>query len=147
MYAQLPCTGQTPNSSIISNLGPNVLAKTGRINVKSTLQLLDPAHSHIFALGDVAETPGPKMARAGMMQAEVVESNILSMIKGKEALKQYIPHCVEGALKLSLGKNDSVLYVMEDSGKDILVPTKNKSEELDIEHIWKHFNAGKDFSV
>lgn len=87
------------------------------------------------------------MARAGMMQAEIVESNILSMIKGKEALRQYIPHCVEGALKLSLGRDESVLYVMENSGKDILVPIKNKSEELDIERVWKHFGAGKDFSA
>ncbi|KAE8453685.1 hypothetical protein EG329_009196 [Mollisiaceae sp. DMI_Dod_QoI] len=144
----IPCTGQTPNSSIISKLEPNVLAKSGRINVKSSLQLENPAHSHIFALGDVAETSGPKMARAGMMQAEIVVSNILSLIKGREASKQYKPHFVEGALKLSLGKADSVLYVQESQQKDLLIPAKSKSEDLDIARAWKHFGADlKNFST
>ena len=58
---------------------------------------------HIFALGDVAETGGPRMGRAGMMQAEIVCQNILAMIKGKK-LDEYIPLALEGALKLSLGK-------------------------------------------
>ncbi len=76
--------------------------------VKPTLQILCPAKSdkpinNIFALGDVAETGGPKMARAGMMQAEIVRSNIVAMIKGKN-LNEYIPSPIEGALNLSLGK-------------------------------------------
>lgn len=113
-----------------------------------TLQLSNPAHSHIFALGDVAETPGPKMARAGMMQADIVVSNILSLIKGKEASNDYKPHFMEGALKLSLGRDESVMYMMQNSGKDILVPTKSKSEDLDIAHAWEYLGADpKDFSV
>ncbi len=43
------------------------------------------------------------MARAGMMQAEIVRSNIVAMIKGKN-LNEYIPSPIEGALNLSLGK-------------------------------------------
>lgn len=60
--------------------------------------------SHIFALGDVAETGGPKMARAGMVQAEIVRANIGSLIKRNTRLKAYEPIPLEGALKLSLGK-------------------------------------------
>jgi hypothetical protein len=37
-----------------------------------------------------------------MMQAEVVQGNILSLIR-ERALQEYIPQRVEGALKLSLG--------------------------------------------
>jgi NADH dehydrogenase FAD-containing subunit len=72
------------------------------------LQLIDGEKSderldHIFAFGDVAETGGPKMARAGMMQAEIVCGNTVSLIKGKK-LVEYTPLALEGALKLSLGK-------------------------------------------
>lgn len=64
---------------------------------------------HVFALGDVAETSGPKMARAGMMQAEIVRDNIAGLIAGKEkGLKEYKPMAMEGALKLSLGKVSNV---------------------------------------
>lgn len=66
---------------------------------------------NIFALGDVAETGGPKMARAGLLQAEVVRSNILSLIAGGK-LKEYRPIALEGSLKLSLGKVDPT----DDSG-------------------------------
>lgn len=82
--------------------------QTQRILVRSTLQLKDDEKFnknvyHIFALGDVAETGGPKMARAGMMQAEIVGGNIVALIKGKK-LAEYTPLALEGALKLSLGK-------------------------------------------
>jgi NADH dehydrogenase FAD-containing subunit len=64
---------------------------------------VDEKLDHIFALGDVAETGGPRMARAGMMQAEIVRGNIVALIKGK-TLVDYKPLALEGALKLSLGK-------------------------------------------
>ncbi|KAF8867322.1 putative amid-like NADH oxidoreductase [Acephala macrosclerotiorum] len=144
----IPCTGQTPNSSIVGNLGLDVLAKSGRIHVKPTLQLMDPAYSHIFALGDVAETGGPKMARAGMMQSDVAVSNILSMIKGRTASKHYQPHFVEGSLALSLGRNESVMYVQENDEKDYLIPAKGKGDDLEVMRMWKHLGADpKDFDV
>lgn len=43
------------------------------------------------------------MARAGMMQADIVQRNIVALIKGKN-LVDYTPLALEGALKLSLGK-------------------------------------------
>jgi NADH dehydrogenase FAD-containing subunit len=60
--------------------------------------------SHIFAIGDVAETKGPKMARAGMFQAEAVQKNIAALIKGQQASKVYAPMDVEGSIKLTLGQ-------------------------------------------
>lgn len=74
---------------------------TGSILTRPTLQLL--GHSHLFALGDVAETEGPKMARAALSQAEVVCWNICLLIKGKGELAKYKPDPVERALKLSVG--------------------------------------------
>lgn len=43
------------------------------------------------------------MARAGMIQAEIVRENILSLIKGEHPSKAYKPQPLEGSLKLSLG--------------------------------------------
>jgi NADH dehydrogenase FAD-containing subunit len=84
----------------------SVSKDTKRILVKPTLQLLDThlESSHIFAVGDVAETKGPKMARAGMFQAEVVQENISVLIKGEQATKIYTPMDVEGSIKLTLGQ-------------------------------------------
>ena len=77
--------------------------------MNSHLQICDAdralTHANVFALGDVAETGGPKMARAAMMQAEVVVQNILGVIKtGGKATETYSPQTeVEGAIKLTLG--------------------------------------------
>jgi len=57
----------------------------------------------VFSLGDVAETGGPKMARAGFVQAGIVQRNILALIN-RAPLKDYNPISIEGLLKLSLGK-------------------------------------------
>jgi NADH dehydrogenase FAD-containing subunit len=86
-----------------------ICEKNRRILVKPTLQVHFSDHptskqSNIFALGDVAESGGPKMGRAGMVQAEIVRANIASLIKNKEKLETYVPIPLEGALKLSLGK-------------------------------------------
>jgi NADH dehydrogenase FAD-containing subunit len=74
--------------------------------VKPTLQLLNThlESSHIFAIGDVAETKGPKMARAGIFQAKVVQENIAALIKGQQASKVYAPMDVEGSIRLTLGQ-------------------------------------------
>jgi hypothetical protein len=53
----------------------------------------------------VAESGGPKMARAAFMQSQVVANNIIQMIGHKGDLKAYRPYIsLEGSIKLSLGK-------------------------------------------
>jgi NADH dehydrogenase FAD-containing subunit len=65
---------------------------------------LDDTLPHVFAFGDVAETEGPKMARASYFQSEVVCQNILLLITGKKILKEYKPNFTfEGSIKLTLG--------------------------------------------
>lgn len=60
---------------------------------------------NIFALGDVAESGGPKMARAAECQSHIAASNIVSLIKSTTAPGIYQPvMAVEGAIKLTLGK-------------------------------------------
>lgn len=54
-------------------------------------------------MGDVAQSGGAKQARACMMQGEVAVENILSLIKSKNAAKEYKPQFFEGMLNLTLG--------------------------------------------
>jgi NADH dehydrogenase FAD-containing subunit len=106
--SQNQCTGLTANSSILSQFSPASISKsTGEVLVCLTLQILDSeaylVFTNFFALGNVAETDGTKVAQARMKQAEVVQSNIMAIIKGK-GLGSYVPEPLDGAIKLSLGK-------------------------------------------
>lgn len=66
---------------------------------------MDGALPQVFAFGDVADTGGPKMARAAYFQSEIIVQNILSLIKGEQILKEYRPNVAfEGSIKLTLGK-------------------------------------------
>jgi NADH dehydrogenase FAD-containing subunit len=98
-------TGQIPNNQLLKDLDDatddKLIAPNGFLRVRPTLQLLNPSYSNIFALGDIADTGAPKAARPGMMQADVVVENILSLIAGKEPTK----HLEVGpaAIHLTLG--------------------------------------------
>ncbi|KAJ7484102.1 hypothetical protein B0H11DRAFT_2020170 [Mycena galericulata] len=137
----IPCTGQHPNSTVLNDLAPEAISKeTNRILVKSTLQIHDPTLilPHIFALGDVAETGGPKMAMSCFLQAEIVLSNILAMIGKRSPSTMYIPQPgIEGAIKLTLGKTSSVVYAQERDGSELLVPGKGGREDLGVEGAWR----------
>lgn len=105
---QISCTGQTPNTQFLSqDLSDCASDETGRILVTQSLQIRSPRGTvdNIFALGDVADSGGPKMARAAECQSHVVASNIVSLINSRPALSTYQPvKEVEGAIKLTLGK-------------------------------------------
>ncbi|KAJ5292226.1 hypothetical protein N7478_001477 [Penicillium angulare] len=133
----IPCTGQTPNSTIVTGFAPaSVSQETQRVLVKPSLQLQDARFPNVFALGDVAETHGPKMARAGYFQAEIVSENILNMIRGNAPNKLYRPMMeVEGAIRLSLGKNAWVLHV-PGSDRDLLVSGDDGKLDLGINEGW-----------
>ncbi|CAI7621925.1 unnamed protein product [Penicillium manginii] len=142
------CTGQRPNSSVLAAAYPNTLAKNSRILVRSTLQVFDSTDAKkdlpMFAFGDVADHPGPRMARAGLMQSEVVLDNILAKINGQPANRTYTPNWfVEGAIKLTLGKKHEVTYAMDNDGSDIMMPDRNGKLDLEIESAWKRY--GVDF--
>ncbi|RAO67690.1 uncharacterized protein BHQ10_003702 [Talaromyces amestolkiae] len=134
----LPCAGQTPNSDIIKDLAPEAICpKTNHVLVKPTLQIDTSRSSNVFAMGDVAETGGSRMASAGFFQTETILQNIYTMIRGKTPSSVYKPCLViEGRLKLSLGKDEGVLYIEDDDGTDMLSPTKLKLLDLGIEEAW-----------
>ncbi|KZF19397.1 putative amid-like NADH oxidoreductase [Xylona heveae TC161] len=137
----IPCTGQRPNSKLWDEFASQgTSSSTGRILVKPTLQVASEEHANIFVLGDVAETGGPKMARAGLVQSEVVRENIVRLIKDKGNLKEYTPKSIEGTIKLTLGKSDWVAY-MKDGKDDLLLSGKTKDDDLGVSQIWKLLGA------
>ncbi|KAL3492118.1 hypothetical protein BJX62DRAFT_203575 [Aspergillus germanicus] len=165
------CTGQRPNSHILAMSYPDsICEKSSRILVSPTLQMLTSDAStisnpdtaqhpdltpptvnpseRIFALGDVAAHPGPLMARAGFMQAETVVQNILSLINGQPAKKIYKPNWfIEGAIKLTLGKTDNVVYSREASegGSEAMIVSRKGKEDLDIGMAWRQYGVSGEF--
>lgn len=88
-------------------------------------------------MGDVAETGGSRMASAGFFQTETILQNIYAMIRGQTPSSIYKPCLmIEGRLKLSLGRDEGVLYIEDDDGTDTLSPTKLKLLDLGIEEAW-----------
>ncbi|KAJ5607471.1 Fe-regulated protein [Penicillium hordei] len=137
----IPCVGATPNTKFLSSFIPSNFSKTtGRILVRQTLQLAGDAHLDTFALGDVAETEGPKMGRTAMAQAELVCENILALIKGTK-LRPYKPKAIDGMLKLTLGPEHSVIYVKDGKGADIMVPIKSSNLDLEVAQAWWYLNG------
>ncbi|KAI1077857.1 hypothetical protein F5B20DRAFT_550578 [Whalleya microplaca] len=145
------CTGQQPNSSILASLLPSAISKeSSRILVQPTLQVSTTEapipDTPIFAFGDVAEHGGPRMARAGWLQSEVVLDNILAMIGGHTPWRRYTPNVfIEGAIKLTLGKTHNVVYAIDADGSDVMVPARNGRLDLEIERAWKEFGVGSEF--
>jgi len=79
--------------------------------------------THIFAFGDVAEHGGPRMARMGWVQANVVLDNILAMINGQTPSQTYKPNVfLESAIKLTLSKKHNVVYGMDEGASDVMFP-------------------------
>ncbi|KIV99717.1 uncharacterized protein PV09_08647 [Verruconis gallopava] len=138
----IPCTGQSPNASIVSNVSPrSISSKTGRILVTPSLQLADPEMPHVFALGDVADSGGPRMGRAAFCQARVVAQNIVASIKGG-ALRAYRPEVVvEGLIKLTLGKTEYVVDTCDADGNELLYSASDGSEDLDIARAWELYGV------
>ena len=106
------------------------------------------------------------MARAGQFQSDIVQANIIAMVKGQHPSITYKPRVdIEGAIKLTLGKvgpkktspvvfvcscyhgltncclsmsqqSHSVIYLQEDDGSDLLVSTGGGKEDLDVSRAW-----------
>lgn len=103
----MPCTGQTPNTGVLRRAFPDSISPdSGRILVQPTLQIASDQNvsGTRFALGDVADTVGPKMGRAAMLQAEIVAGNIVGMIKRQKASRIYKPWMsIEGLMHVTVG--------------------------------------------
>ncbi|KAJ0123881.1 mid-like mitochondrial [Diaporthe amygdali] len=147
----IPCTGQAPNTEFMrSTMSKCISTETARILVAPSLQIKsnESTVDKMFALGDVAESGGPRMARAAELQSYIVASNIVSLIKSGKASNTYRPiTAVEGAIKLTLGKSAIALYSEDDSGDNALISVKGGHEDGDIRRCWNLLGAKYDKEV
>lgn len=77
-----------PQSAIIASISPYLIDKSGFIKTEKSLQISDPEHPNIFAVGDVAATGAHKAAKPGSKQATLVTNNIGHLLDG-ESLESY----------------------------------------------------------
>lgn len=98
-------TGQMPNNTLVKDLPPSdesiVNPDNGFIHIRPTMQFQDPNYSHLFAVGDIADTGVRKAARPGAAQAAVVARNIQALIENRTPEEQY-PR-VPAAIHITLG--------------------------------------------
>ncbi|KAJ1567933.1 Apoptosis-inducing factor 2, partial [Nowakowskiella sp. JEL0078] len=105
--------GYTPNSDPIKTLGDDVLDSQGFVKVLPTLQLQREEYKHIFSLGDVAATGGPKMGVQVQNQAIVLASNLSTIINSigsssKTSLKIYEFGKASKVIAITIGKSDGL---------------------------------------
>ncbi|KAI0847456.1 FAD/NAD(P)-binding domain-containing protein [Daldinia vernicosa] len=135
------CTGQRPDSKLISELSPTSISESGHILTKPTLQIQDDSLPNVYVCGDVSETNTTHPnSRSAMRQATVVSFNVLSGTEGKKPRDKYVPHWLDGGIKLTLGLDKSVSNV-GDGKVEFLFPAKEKNEALMAAGAWHRLGA------
>jgi NADH dehydrogenase FAD-containing subunit len=103
---QILAIGQRHNHELLSCAEPTLLSSESSLKVLPTLQLDHPDWSHVFAIGDVAQTGAIKAGYMGLAQADVASSNIVELAQGggrgsERNLKSYEPAKPE--IKVTVG--------------------------------------------
>ncbi|KAA8643816.1 hypothetical protein EYZ11_007581 [Aspergillus tanneri] len=142
-------TGQIPNNTLLRDLPSTSTSESvinpdnGYIRIKPTMQFLDPQYSHLFAVGDIADTGLRKAARPGAAQAAVVAQNIQAMIEGRS------PHEVfprmPAAIHLTLGMKYNVIFrnpnVDEGQTGPSVLKQDNGQEDMNVEAFWQRLGV------
>ncbi|KAG8739618.1 hypothetical protein FRC10_005389 [Ceratobasidium sp. 414] len=146
----LLCTGQRPNTDLVRQLAPDVLARSARVGFGQAVSGKEEADlSHIFAIGDTADVFGDiKAGHTAWLQGEVAAKNILALIKSKHdseppRLESYTPG--SPGIKVSLGMKRYItqsgpeqdVKIGED-GKDDL---DAGGDDLDAGGVWPFWGA------
>ncbi|KAJ3005942.1 hypothetical protein HKX48_000383 [Thoreauomyces humboldtii] len=81
---QIPCTGMTPNSSVLSTLSPSSVDPTTRlVRILPTLQIADTRFPNVFAGGDVVDSPDIKTGLSAFCHARVIAQNLNKLTRGE----------------------------------------------------------------
>ncbi|RGP77708.1 hypothetical protein FLONG3_4167 [Fusarium longipes] len=138
----IPCIGLRPRSELLAEHSPKSIASSGEIIVGPTLQVenLPSSRGNIFAIGDVAQSGGPKQGRAAFMQGEVVTNNLLRLMKGGPAVDRYVPHFIENTLNLTLGKGSTLIWIRK-GDYEWMMETRGADEDLNVGQTRRRLNA------
>ncbi|KAH8828599.1 hypothetical protein DL96DRAFT_1595144 [Flagelloscypha sp. PMI_526] len=153
------CTGQTPNTSLLKLINPELLNSNGLARVKRTMQLtslrcLAPnsiadqgcaekgEFDHMFTVGDAADAFGAIQAgHTASYQARVAAENILKLIARSESPKEehdpltdYQPGLP--GIKVSLGIKKSAFQM-----NGVVGSKQNGLPDLDAAYMWPWLGA------
>ncbi|CAN8101561.1 unnamed protein product [Discula destructiva] len=138
-------TGQTPNTHLLEGLQPSspegslLNPKNGFIRVKPTMQFADPAYSHLFAVGDVADSGAHKAARPAMAQAAAAAKNIVAMIEGREPTEENVVG--PAAIHLTLGLTKNTIFRNPNPKEGVMEPFVNLKDDgtanMNIDGVWE----------
>ncbi|KAK4052485.1 hypothetical protein OIV83_002287 [Microbotryomycetes sp. JL201] len=138
----LRCTGQKPNSKLMSEFVPQALDEWGYVNVKDTLQIDAPGAraeslSRVYCIGDVANAGVIKAGHTGWNQAGVAVNNIMAQIMcdstDKPEMLKY--EKTPPQIKVTLGLNHSVSELLPSmEAKETVVTTADNGP---IDGYWQ----------
>ncbi|ORY66179.1 uncharacterized protein BCR38DRAFT_483830 [Pseudomassariella vexata] len=139
----IQATGQIPNNQFLNQLlessAPNSLINpnNGFIRVKPTLQFQNPEYSHLYAVGDIADTGAHKAARPGAAQAAVAAKNIAAMIAGKEPAETIV--IGSPGIHLTLGLTKNTIFRNPGEGEtEPFINLKNDGRaDMGIDGVWE----------
>ncbi|MFI5957763.1 NAD(P)/FAD-dependent oxidoreductase [Cryptosporangium sp. NPDC051539] len=92
-------TGYLTDGRLTQLTAQATIPVTGRLNVRG--------YDHVYALGDIAALPDPKMASYAMAQAEAVVANVRAQLAGDPPCTVYLP-TPERRILLPLGTHAGV---------------------------------------
>jgi NADH dehydrogenase FAD-containing subunit len=100
------CFGVVPASGYLAGGLSEARLPNGHVDVTAELSL--PGADHVFAIGDITAIPEAKMAKAAGQHAEVVATNIRTLIQGGGELISYQPG--PPGISLPLGPRGGASY-------------------------------------
>ncbi|KAJ9117655.1 hypothetical protein QFC24_006369 [Naganishia onofrii] len=140
---QILAIGQRPNHELLSSVEPTLLSSENSLKVLPTLQLDHPDWSHVFAIGDVAQTGAVKVGYMALAQADIASSNIVELVqcggRGSERnLKSYEPAKPE--IKVTVGLTTMVSQRIGGDG-NYEWSTSETPKDLHTAFMWSAYGA------
>lgn len=132
----------TPQSSLLQSIAPDSIQSDGFIQTRRTLQISNQEASHIFAVGDIANTGAPKAARPGAKQAALVAENIEHLQQG-EPLSLY-ELTDPAAIHLTLGISKNVIFrnPATESDEPFIKHRHDGQLDMGIDGVWTRRGGG-----
>ncbi|GJE88851.1 NADH dehydrogenase [Phanerochaete sordida] len=150
----LLCTGQRPNTELLSTLAPDAILPDGQVRITPTMQVaassgegagydgLRVLHPHIFVIGDAADAFGEcKLGHCASSQGKVAANNILKLVRRQEGsteeepLDTYTPG--PPGIKLSLGLGYGLF--LRGSNGGAIDEMLNPPEDWNAAYMWRVF--------
>ncbi|GAB3440590.1 FAD-dependent oxidoreductase [Actinophytocola sediminis] len=125
------CFGITPQSGYLAEELAAARRADGHLEVTDELRL--PGHDTVFAIGDITAIPETKLSFAARQHAEVVATNIQTLIDGGSALTAYKPEPT--GIAVPLGPEGGAAYAPTIGLLDSATTSQLKGADLDVDKL------------